>query len=68
MCLMEEIFREILSRHAQMQKFQWIVSTPSLSELDPVIHSPQTGAVMEWKEGTAEHVLWTDTNGFCVCI
>lgn len=26
-----------------MQKFEWIVSIPSLSELDPVIHSPQTG-------------------------
>jgi len=53
---MEEIFREILSIHVQMQKFEWIVTTPSLSELDPVIHSAQTGAVMEWKEGTAEHV------------
>lgn len=51
-----------------MQKFEQIVTTPSLSELDPVIHSPQTGAVMEWKEGTAEHVSWTDTNGFSVCI
>lgn len=65
---MEEIFREILSIHVQMLKFEWIVTTPSLSELDPVIHSAQTGAVMEWKEGTAEHVSWTDTNGFSVNI
>lgn len=65
---MEETFRGILSVHVQMQKFEWIVTGPSLSELDPVIHSPQTGAVMEWKEGTAEHVSGTDTNGFSVCI
>lgn len=54
--MIEEIFGGILSIHVQMQKFEQIVTTPSLSELDPVIHSPQTGAVMEWKEGTAEHV------------
>ncbi len=58
----------MLAMHAQMQKFERIVSAPSLSELHPVIHSPQTGALMKWKEGTAENVLWTDTNGFCVCI
>lgn len=39
----------------QMQK--WIVSTPSWSDSDAIIHSAQTGAVMEWKEGIAEHVL-----------